>query len=78
MDNNRDKDLRDQGYQDSAEGKADKFKGRIKDAAGGLTGDSSLQAEGKIDKMKGSVKDSLGKVERKLDSSSDSEMDDEL
>lgn len=78
MDNNRDKDLRDQGYQDSAEGKADKFKGRIKDAAGPLTGDSSLQAEGKIDKMKGSVKDSLGKVERKLDSPSDSELDDEL
>ena len=78
MDKNRDRDLRDQGYQDSAQGKTDKFKGRIKDAAGGLTGDSSLQAEGKIDKMKGSVEDALGKVERKLDKSSDSELDDEL
>ena len=78
MDKNRDRDLRDQGYQDSAEGKADQLEGRIKDAAGGLTGDSSLQAEGKIDKMKGSVKDSMGKVERKLDGSSDSELDDEL
>lgn len=78
MDENRDKDLRDQGYQDSAQGKADKFKGRIKDAVGGLTGDSSLQAKGKIDKMKGSVEDALGKVERKLDKSSDSELDDEL
>ena len=78
MNDNRDKNLRDRGSQDSAEGKADKFKGRIKDAAGGLTNDSSLQAEGKIDKMKGSVKDSMGKVERKLDGSSDSELDDEL
>jgi uncharacterized protein YjbJ (UPF0337 family) len=78
MDKNRDKDLRDQGYRDSAEGKSDKFKGRIKDAAGGLTGDSSLQAEGKIDQMKGKVEDTMGKLERKLDRSSDSELDDEL
>jgi len=78
MDENRDKDLRDQGYQDSAQGKTDKLKGRIKDAAGGLTGDSSLQAKGKIDKMKGTVEDALGKAERKLDKSSDSELDDEL
>ena len=74
MDNNRDKDLRDQGYQDSAQGKADKFKGRVKDAAGGLTGDSSLQTEGKIDQMKGKVEDTMGKVERKLDDSSDDEL----
>ena len=74
MDKNRDKDLRDQGYQDSAQGKADKFKGRIKDAAGGLTGDSSLQGEGKIDQMKGKVEDTMGKVERRLGDSSDDEL----
>ena len=78
MDKNRDRSLRDQGYDDSMHGKSDKFKGRIKDAAGGLTGDSSLQAEGKIDQMKGKVEDTAGKVERKLDRSSDSELDDEL
>lgn len=78
MDKNRDKDLSEQGYQDSAEGKTDKFKGHIKDATGGLTGDSKLQAEGKMDQIKGSVKDTIGKAERKLDRSSDSELDDEL
>jgi len=74
MDDNRDKDLRDQGYHDSAQGKADKLKGNIKDAAGGLTGDSNLQAKGKIDKMKGKVEDTFGKMERKLDDSSDDEL----
>ena len=51
----------------SIEGKGDKLKGKVKDAAGGLTGDSSLQAEGKMDKLKGNAKDTLGKAERKID-----------
>ncbi len=61
-----DRDLEEQGTQDSLEGKGDKLKGRVKDAFGGLTGDSSTQAEGKWDKVKGSAKDALGKVERDL------------
>ncbi len=56
----------DQGTEDSLEGKGDKLKGRVKDAVGGLTGDTSKQAEGKWDKLKGSAKDKLGKVERDL------------
>jgi uncharacterized protein YjbJ (UPF0337 family) len=43
-------------------GAADKAKGAIKDAAGGLTGDSKLQAEGKIDKVKGAAHNALGDV----------------
>jgi uncharacterized protein YjbJ (UPF0337 family) len=39
----------------------------VKDAAGGLTGDSSLQAEGKVDQAKGKVQDAVGKAQRKLD-----------
>ncbi|AQT04198.1 MULTISPECIES: CsbD family protein [Acetobacter] len=35
------------------EGVADEAKGRVKDAAGGLTGDLGLQAEGKIDQLSG-------------------------
>ena len=44
------------------EGAGDKFGGKIKEAAGKLTGDAKLQAEGKADQAKGSVKDGFGKV----------------
>jgi uncharacterized protein YjbJ (UPF0337 family) len=60
-------DLTSKGINHSAEGKADNLKGKVKDAAGGLTGDSSLQAEGKADQLKGKAKDTLGKAERKID-----------
>ncbi|AOX20233.1 CsbD family protein [Kozakia baliensis] len=36
-----------------AEGLLDEAKGRVKDAAGGLTGDAKLQAEGKVDQLSG-------------------------
>ena len=41
-------------------GAADKAKGAVKDAVGGLTGDSKLQAEGKMDKVKGAVHTAVG------------------
>jgi len=41
-------------------GAADKAKGAVKDAVGGLTGDSKLQTEGKIDKAKGAVHNAVG------------------
>jgi uncharacterized protein YjbJ (UPF0337 family) len=59
--------LTDRGLENSAEGKAEHLKGHVKDAIGGLTGDSSLQAEGKMDQLKGKVKDTLGKVQRDVD-----------
>ncbi len=62
----RDRDLVDQGTEHSLEGKGDQLKGRVKDAFGGLTGDTSTQAEGKWDKLKGKAKDKLGQVERDL------------
>ena len=62
----RDPELNDQGVSDSIRGKGNDLKGRLKDAAGGLTGDSSLQAEGKVDQLKGKVQDAFGKAERKL------------
>lgn len=34
--------------------------GKLKDAAGGLTGDSSLQAEGKVDQLQGKVQQEYG------------------
>lgn len=60
-------DLTQDGIDNSVAGKTDKAKGHIKDAVGGLTGDSSLQAEGKIDQAKGKVKDTFGKAEREID-----------
>jgi uncharacterized protein YjbJ (UPF0337 family) len=43
-------------------GAADKAKGAIKDAAGKMTDDKSLQAEGKIDKAKGAAHQAAGDI----------------
>jgi uncharacterized protein YjbJ (UPF0337 family) len=40
----------------------DKGKGRLKEAAGSLTGDRSLKNEGKADQAKAKVKDTVDKV----------------
>jgi uncharacterized protein YjbJ (UPF0337 family) len=45
-----------------AKGAMDKAKGAVKDAVGGLTGDSKMQAEGKIDKVKGAAHNAAGDV----------------
>lgn len=63
----QDESLTERGINDSAEGKADKLKGKAKDAWGGLTGDTSKQVEGKFDQLKGNVKDRLGQAERDAD-----------
>ena len=41
-------------------GAADKAKGAVKDVAGKMTGDKSLQAEGKLDKAKGDAHNLAG------------------
>jgi uncharacterized protein YjbJ (UPF0337 family) len=43
-------------------GAVDKAKGAVKDAVGGLTGDTALQTEGKIDKAKGTARQAVGDV----------------
>jgi uncharacterized protein YjbJ (UPF0337 family) len=43
-----------------ADGAAQKMAGKVKEAAGKLTGDAKLQAEGKKDKMVGGVKNAIG------------------
>jgi uncharacterized protein YjbJ (UPF0337 family) len=40
-------------------GKSDKVKGRIKEAAGVLTGDAKLKREGKLDQVRGSIKNAV-------------------
>lgn len=41
---------------------ADKVKGKVKEAAGALTGDKNLEREGKLDEAKGNVKGAVEDV----------------
>ncbi len=46
--------------------KADDAKGRVKEAAGDLTGDKDLKREGKVDRASGKVKGAVGDVSDKV------------
>jgi uncharacterized protein YjbJ (UPF0337 family) len=48
--------------EDRSEGAMDKTKGRLKEAAGAVTGDDNLKAEGRSDQRKGTVKEKKGKL----------------
>jgi uncharacterized protein YjbJ (UPF0337 family) len=48
-------------------GKAENLKGRVKQAAGSLTGDKELEAEGAVDRVKGAAREKVGEAKRKLD-----------
>lgn len=50
-------------------GKTDEVKGRIKEAAGVLTGNEKLRAEGQTDQAVGEVKQVAEKVIKKIDQS---------
>jgi uncharacterized protein YjbJ (UPF0337 family) len=43
-----------------SDGSIDEAKGRVKEAAGDLTGDDELKSEGKVDRASGKVKDAVG------------------
>ncbi|HEY1540368.1 MAG TPA: CsbD family protein [Solirubrobacteraceae bacterium] len=45
-----------------SDGTVDEAKGRVKEAAGDLTGDQDLKNEGKVDRASGKVKDAVGGV----------------
>jgi uncharacterized protein YjbJ (UPF0337 family) len=47
-------------------GTTDKAKGRLKEAAGALTGDDKLRREGKLDQATGKMKDAAEKVVDKV------------
>jgi uncharacterized protein YjbJ (UPF0337 family) len=61
----------EKGVDNNIRGKSTEFKGRVKDAVGGLTNDSSLQAEGKVDKVKGKIQDKVGDVQREVGKATD-------
>ena len=48
------------------DGDVDDAKGRLKEAAGSLTGDESLKNEGRVDQAAGTVKDGVGDAADKV------------
>ena len=48
------------------DGKTDEAKGRVKEAAGTLTGDDELKREGKVDRATGNVKQGVDKAADKV------------
>lgn len=57
------------------EEKWDEAKGRVKEAAGDLTDDESLQREGKLDQAGASVKKKVGEAGERLDDAVDTVKD---
>lgn len=45
---------------DQVEGVTDQAKGKLKEAAGDLTGNKSLEAEGEVDQVKGKIQKNYG------------------
>jgi uncharacterized protein YjbJ (UPF0337 family) len=54
--------LQDKEESTMASGKSDEVKGRIKEAAGALTGNKKLRREGKADQVAGEIKQKVGKA----------------
>ena len=51
-----------EGRPTMASGKTEELKGRVKEAAGALTGDAKLKRQGKTDQVVGKVKQKVEKV----------------
>jgi uncharacterized protein YjbJ (UPF0337 family) len=51
---------------DEAQGKARNLKGRVKEAAGVISGNKQLESEGANDRASGAVQDAAGKLRRKV------------
>jgi len=56
-------------------GQSDKAKGRVKEAAGALTGDEKLKREGKRDQSAGKLKQAVEKVKKKAEKAVDNVKD---
>ena len=51
---------------DEFEGKKENLKGRIKEAAGTITGDKELESEGADERASGAAREQLGRARRKV------------
>jgi uncharacterized protein YjbJ (UPF0337 family) len=49
---------------DNAEGKMHQGKGKIKETAGKLTGNSNLEAEGKAENVQGKIQEKVAQVKK--------------
>jgi uncharacterized protein YjbJ (UPF0337 family) len=56
-------------------GKSDEVKGRVKQAAGALTGDKKLERQGKVDQAAGKLKQAAEKVKKKAEKAIDDAKD---
>lgn len=59
-------DLNDKAAKNHVEGVAGEAKGRVRSAAGELTGDGDQQLKGKFEQLKGKAKQALGDVQEEL------------
>lgn len=60
-------DLGREGAEDQIKGTLKEGEGRIRDAVGGLTGDTSEQLKGKAQQFKGKVQRKIGEAESDAD-----------
>lgn len=60
-------DLNRDGVENQAKGLGDEVKGKVRNAVGGLTGDSSEQLKGKAEELKGKAQRKVGEAESDLD-----------
>ena len=51
---------------DRIEGSAEQAKGKIKEVAGKVTGDSKLEADGKADQVAGKIQNAIGGIKDTL------------
>jgi uncharacterized protein YjbJ (UPF0337 family) len=61
------KDLATDGAADELEGTGDVIKGRVRNAVGGATGNTSEQIKGKAEELGGKAKQALGRVKQRSD-----------
>ena len=61
------KDLATEGAEDRLKGGAKQVEGRIRNAVGGLTGNTREQVKGKGQEIKGKVQEAAGKAKQRLD-----------
>ena len=59
--------LRDEGLKDEIKGTIKEGEGRVRNAVGGLTGDTSEQLKGKGQELKGKVQRKIGEAESDAD-----------
>ena len=60
-------DLNRDGLENQAEGLGSEVKGKVRNAVGGLTGNSSEQLKGKAEELKGKAQRKIGEAESDVD-----------